>query len=175
MIFFYISLSTFICYQVLKYRQGISILNETKTLKQYSKKIIKNKKELFLTPELLAIILIIIAVNANAKITGICFVIFYTLMFIYMFRKIKTKVTLKKENISLIIILCILFILLGILFYFNNQMLNSGFLIFDPTWIYYILLIILSYFSYVILIIAEIINKPVELIIKRKHKRKRKK
>ena len=60
MIFFYISLSTFICYQVLKYRQEISILNETKTLKQYSKKIIKNKKELFLTPELLAIILIII-------------------------------------------------------------------------------------------------------------------
>lgn len=168
MIFFYISLSTYLCYQVLKYKKGIILLNEAKgSLKKYSKSLIKNKKELFFTPELLVIILIIVAVNANAKITGICFVIFYMLMFLYMFRK-KEKLTLNKSNISLIVILLILFLLISVLFYFNNETLNSGFLIFDATWIYYIVFIILSYFSYIVLLIAAIINKPFELIFKKK-------
>lgn len=176
MIFFYISLSTYFCYQILKYRQGLVLLNEANgSLKKYSKSLIKNKKELFFTPELLAIILIVIAVNTDAKITGICFVIFYTLMFLYMFRKKKEKLVLNKSNVILIVILLILFLLLDILFYFNDEMLNSGFLIFDATWIYYIVFAILSYFSYVALLIAEIIIKPFELIFKKKSKHKTKK
>ena len=171
MIFFYISLITYFCFLILKGRYGIILLNSNKgNLKNYGKNIFKNAKELFFTPELLAIILIIIAINANEKITGICFVVFYMLIFLYFLRKSKTKFKLKKGNISLIVILVILMVLVNGLFYVHYSFFHGDFLIFDTEWLYYIIAIVISYLFYFIIWACELINKPIEFICQKKHK-----
>ena len=171
MIFFYISLVTYFCFLILKGRNGIILLNNSKgDLKKYGTSIFKNAKELFLTPELLAIILVTIATNANEKITGICFVIFYMLLFLYFLRKSKKSFKLKKGNISLIVILTVLIVLANVLFYMHYTFFHDDFLIFDTEWIYYIVLIIISYLFYFIIWLGELINKPIELIKQKKHK-----
>ncbi len=171
MIFFYISLVTYICFLILKGRKGIILLNNSKgDLKKYSQTIFKNGKQLFLTPEILAIILIIVAINANEKITGICFVIFYMLLFLYFLRKSKDKFKLNKGNIRLIVILAILFILINSLFCIHYMSFQSDFLLFDTKWIYYIISVIFGYLLYFIIWLGQLINKAIELIFYKKHK-----
>ena len=49
MIFFYISLSTYICFNIIKYKRIFSVLQKNKyDLKSYSKWLSKNSKEVFL-------------------------------------------------------------------------------------------------------------------------------
>ena len=171
MIFFYVSLTTFICFLVLKYRKGIMLLNSVNNnLGKYTKKLLKEKKNLFLTPELLSIILIIVAVNTDAKITGICFVVFYTFMFLYFLKNYEGKFKFTKRNISLITILIILFLFINFLFYMNYLSFKDGFLVFDTFWMYYITLVFISYFSYIFIVFAEFINRPIELLLKKRHK-----
>lgn len=171
MIFFYISLVTYFCFLILKARNGIVLFNNSKgDLKKYRQNVIKKGKELFLTPELLAIILVIIALNANEKITGICFVIFYMLLFLYFLRKSKDKFKLKKGNISLIVILVLFFVLVNVLFCVHYMSFQSDFLWFDTQWIYYIVSVVLGYLLYFIIWFCGIINKAVELVFHKKHK-----
>ena len=69
MIFFYISLSTYICFNVIKYKKVLLALQQNKyNIKDYGKWIFKNSKQTFLNKELLAIILIIITLNFNLKV-----------------------------------------------------------------------------------------------------------
>lgn len=170
MIFFYISLATYFCFLILKFRDGLIVLEDSNyNLKDYIKNIMKNFKKLFFTPEILSIILIVIAIQTNAKVTGICFVIFYTLMFLY-FLKHKKGTFKFKQNMSLICILVLIMIFCNVLFYLNYMTFEDDFLLFYTTWMYYIVLILVSYLSYFVLAIAQIINKPIELIFNKKHK-----
>ncbi len=172
MIFFYISLITYFCFLILKGRNGLILLNNNKgNLKKYRYTVIKKGKELFLTPELLGIILIVIALNANEKITGISFVIFYMFLFLYLLRKSKAKFKLKKGNIRLIIIIALLFIFINILFYLHYMSFQSDFLLFDTEWMYYIASVILGYLLYFIIWFCGLINRAIEIIFYRKHKK----
>lgn len=171
MIFFYISLVTYFCFLILKGRKGIILLNSSKgSLKKYFQNIKINGKELFLTPELLALILVVIALNANEKTMGICFVIFYMLLFLYFLRKTKDKFKLKKGNISLIIILIIFFILINAIFFIHYMSIQDDFFIFNTMWIYYIISVIVGYLLYFIIGFGELINKLVKLISQKIHK-----
>ena len=171
MIFFYISLVTYFCFLILKGRNGIILLNNSKgDLKKYRQNIMKKGKELFITPELLGIILIIVALNTNEKITGICFVIFYMLLFLYLLRKSKEKFKLKKGNIGLIVALVLLFVLLYVLFGLHYISLHSDFIWFDTQWIYYIISIIIGYLLYFIIWICGVISKAIEFIFHKIHK-----
>jgi len=84
MIFFFISLSTYFCYLVLKSFNTLELLQKEKFNVTKSFNWIKeNYKKIFLTSELLVIILIVISFNADAKAMGICMVVFYMFMFLY--------------------------------------------------------------------------------------------
>ena len=83
MIFFYISLSTYLCFNIIKYKKIFSILQKNKySLKSYSKWLGQNLKEIFANKELLSIILIIIACNFDLKVIGVSTVILYTIFFL---------------------------------------------------------------------------------------------
>ncbi len=171
MIFFYISLITYFCVLILKSRNIIILLNNSKgKLKTYYHNIIKNKKKLFLTPEILGLVLIIIALNANEKIMGICFVIFYTLLFLYFLKDVKNKFKLKKGNGLLITILIIFFVVINILFVVHYIITHAGFFWFNTTWIYYIVLIIFAYLLPFIILLCQAINKGLVKIYPKKHK-----
>lgn len=170
MIYFYISLSTYLCFLILKLKKGISLLNTSNNrLKEYFINIKDNFRELFLTPELLSIIVIVIALQTNEKITAISFIVLYMFLFLYFFKRKKEKILIK-ENILLIVTLGIFFVILNIIFYLNYSMFSDNFLIFYTQWIYYIVLIIYSYLSYFVIFIAKLINKPFELIFSVKRK-----
>ena len=110
MIFFFISLSTYLCYLVLKYQKGLALFKkENYAVKSYGKYLVKHPKEIFLTPEILSIIIIVVAINTDAKIAGICMVIFYMIMFLYELRKFDKKIKMDINIVRILIVTLIIY------------------------------------------------------------------
>lgn len=166
MIFFYISLSTYICFSIIKYKQALNILQKNKyNIKNYGKWIFKNYKQVFLNKELLSILLIIVSLNFNIKIIGICTVIFYTLMFLLDFKKVN-KLKIDNQIIYRIITIVLIYLALNIWFILDYISYHNADIIFDNTAFYYIILFVVSYFSYFILWIANVLAKPFDKLTK---------
>lgn len=165
MIFFYISLTTYICFTFKKYKASlIQLAKEKYNVKDFGKWIIKNKKEVFLTPELFLVALIIITLKANLKVIGICTVIAYTILYILNLKKKELK--FNSKIITRIVILALIFIALNIWFNIDyNLTHDQGFYV-ENTPLYYIILIIMSYLSYFVTYIANIIAKPIDKLLK---------
>ena len=88
MIFFYISLSTYLCFNIIKYKQILYHLKENKyNIKSYTKWLKKHIKEIFVNKEMLSIIAIIIALNFDLKVIGVTIVILYTVLFLLNYKK----------------------------------------------------------------------------------------
>ncbi len=162
MIFFYISLSTYICFNLIKYKKALFNLQKNKyDIKTYGSWIFKNYKQTFLNKELLSIILLIITFNFNLKVIGVCTVIFYTLMFLLDFKK-KIKIKINNQMIARIIAIVVIFIGLNIWFVLDYMSYHYADIIFDNTAFYYIVLIMMSYFAYIVVWIANLIVKPLD-------------
>ncbi len=168
MIFFYISLSTYISFCILKYRKAFVILNKEKySTKKYFKTIKENKTKLFITPELLIIGLIILALNTDVKTIAISTIILYAGLFLYELKQKRPKLkTNKKINIRILII-CIIYILINIYFCLDYKEYHSAEIIFDNTPLYYIITVVISYLSYFIVGISNAVANIVEKIIKK--------
>ena len=165
MIFFYISLSTYICFNIIKYKKILSILEKNKyNFKSYNKWISKHAKEIFVNKELLSIILIIIAFNFDLKIIGVSTVILYTILFLLNYKE-KHKITVNKKLITRIIILLLMYIGLNIWFILDYMSYHYADIIFDNTPFYYIILILMSYFSYLVVWLANLIVRPFDRFI----------
>ena len=165
MIFFYISLSTYICFNIIKYKKSLSDLQKNKyDVKKYGKWIFQNYKQTFLTPELLAILLLVIVFNFNLKVIGVSTVVFYTLMFLLNYKK-KTKIKINKQIMSRIIAIILIFIGLNVWFIIDYMSYHYADIIFDNTPFYYIILIFMSYLSYFIVWIANLIVRPSDKIL----------
>lgn len=161
MIFFYVSLSTYIAFCILKYRKSLLALEkENYSTKKYTKWLSKNAKEIFITPELLLFILIIVALNADPKIIGICTVIAYTLLFLYELKTKKGQIKITKKHITRIIVIALIYIIVNIWFYLDYISYHSSALIFDNTPLYYIIIIIMGYLSYFVVWLANVIVTP---------------
>ena len=172
MIFFYISLSTYICFNIIKYKKSFFALQKNKySIKEYGKWIFKNYKEVFLNKELLAIILLIITLKFNLKVIGVSTVIFYTLMFLLDYKK-KIKLKMNKQMISRIVITILVFIDLNIWFIADYISYHYADIIFDNTALYYIVLILMSYFSHFVVWIVNLIAKPFDRFILKNKKRR---
>lgn len=160
MIFFYISLSTYICFNIIKYKNTLYTLQKNKyDIKKYGQWIFKNYKQTFLNKELLSIILIIITFNFNLKIIGVSTVIFYTIMFLLDYKK-KIKLKIDKPMINKIVLLILVFIGLNIWFILDYISYHYADIIFDNTAFYYIILVLFSYFSYFVVWLINLITKP---------------
>lgn len=165
MIFFYISLSTYICFNIIKFKKSLFYLQKNKySIKDYGKWIFNNYKETLLNKELLAIILIIICFKFNLKVIGVSTVVFYMIIFLLDFKK-KNKLKINKQMISRIIILALIFIGLNIWFILDYISYHYADIIFDNTALYYIILIAVSYFSYFVVWIANLIAKPFDKLL----------
>ncbi len=167
MIFFYISLSTYICYNIIKYKKIFSELQKNKyDFKSYNKWISKNIKEILINKELLSILLIIIAVNFNLKIIGVSAVILYTILFLLNYKK-KNKLKIDKKLITRLVILAILYACLNTYFILDYIAYHYADIVFDNTAFYYIILAAVSYFSYFIIWLVNIIAIPFDKLIKK--------
>ena len=149
----YVSLTTYFCFLLLKYNDAIYLLNKNK--KNYLKKL--DYKKIFITPELFSILLIILALFLGTKLASICFVIFYTFMFLYYLKRCKKRIDIKK-NISLIIILALIFILVNVCAYLSYMCYKNTFIVYETSWMYYILAIVYSYLTYFIVYVCNFIS-----------------
>ncbi len=175
MIFFFVSLSTYFCYLILKYQKHLGLLQEKKfNLAGYYNNIVKNLKREFLTPEILAIVMIVIVLNTDAKITGISMIIFYILMFLYEIRNFKTINKKNPNMIRTIIFIVIINLLVLIGFIIDNSRIYNNFLFYNHIWIYYIIMIILCYLSSGITLLAGLLNNITDLIYKKIRKKPKK-
>lgn len=168
MIFFCISLSTYLCYWVLKTGKNLEVLEHEKfNISKGFRWVVKNPKKVFLTPELLALILIVISLNSDAKVMGICMVIFYMFMFLWMFKGYKKMPKLNGNMIRTGVITLILYILVVVWCILNYNFLQQGVLIYDDRWLYYIVMILAMYFNYFIVLIAGLFNNGIMFVIKK--------
>lgn len=172
MIFFYISLSTYICFNIIKYKQALLTLeNQKYSIKNYSKWLFQNFKQIFLAKELFAIILLIITLNFNLKIIGVCTVIFYTIMFLLNFKN-NHKIKLNSQTITRLVVITLIYIGVNIWFIVDYASYHYADIVFDNTAFYYIVLILMSYFSYFIVWLANLIARPFDrFLIKKKHRK----
>ncbi|MBR3198421.1 MAG: hypothetical protein IKG27_00215 [Bacilli bacterium] len=163
MIFFYISLLTYVCYCAIKYRESIHHLEKVKyDSKKYLKYIKENSKSIFINPELIITILIIIAFYFNIKVIGISTLIVYTLLFLYKLKTDNKKLKMTKQTKTRIISIIIIYLILNIWFCFDYNSYHSASIIFDNTPLYYIILYIITYLSYIVTYAINIIVKPID-------------
>lgn len=164
MIFFYASLITYYIYTFLKYKSTYAQLQKSKyDTKKYIKQL--NKKT-FINKELIIIPLIIIALNLDLKTIEVSTVIAYTLLAFIKIKE-KSKVKLEKKFIVRLIPLIIILILLNIwiiIDYMNHH--NTEGIIFDSSSIYYIVLYTFTYISYLLILIINLIVKPIDKLLK---------
>ena len=171
MIFFYISLSTYICFNIIKYKKVLSTLKQNKyNIEDYGKWIFKNYKETFLNKELLSIILIVISLKFNLKVIGVSTVIFYTIMFLLDYKK-KIKLKIDKKLMTRIAIIILIYLGLNIWFIVDYISYHYADIIFDNTALYYIILVCMSYFSYLIAWLANLIARPFDRFLVKKRRR----
>lgn len=98
-------------------------------------------------------------------------VVFYMLMFLYELRLKKDKFKLDAKIIGLLVIIIIIYALIFGLFCFDYAYLQNGYLLFDHSKYYYILTILMAYFSYFIILLSGLILKPFEVIKKKLSKK----
>ncbi len=174
MIFFFISLSTYFCYLILKSFDTLELLQKEKFNVAKSFKLIKqNSKKVFLTPEILGTLLIILAFNVDAKAMGICMVVFYMFMFLYKIKDYNGKLIFDKNVITTGIITLIIYILVITLCVWNNNIVSTEFLLVDNRWIYYIIMVIMIYLNSFIVLISSLINNGIMYIIRQIFKKKK--
>lgn len=144
MIYFFVSLITYITYQTLKTRKVL--INQ----KKYKEWLFTKKN--FITPELLGIVIIIIAFTTNSKITGICVIILYMILSLLEINKIKEKQKLNKQNIKIAITTIIVYLLMFLLFIIDYNNMQREFFMVDHSKYYYMISIIIGYLHYLILL-----------------------
>ena len=163
MIFFYLSLSTYLIYTLFKYRESLFLLDKNKYVSKKYLKEIKNKKN-FINKELIIVILIIIACNFNLKVIEISTIIVYMVLSLL---KIKESIAFKKDKKMkpIIALELLLFIILNIWFIIDYRNChNTKGLIFDNSPIYYIILYLFTYFSYFITLIINIFVRKFDIL-----------
>ncbi len=162
MIYFYVSLITYFCYCIIKYKEGIYYLEKDKyDSKKYGQRIVKNAKDIFMTPELLIIILIIIAVNFDIKVLEISTIIVYMILFLYKLKSNK-KLKITKKAKTRICLISGIYVILNIWFCLDYISYHGPGLIFDNNPLYYIILYTITYLSYPVIYIANKILKPID-------------
>ena len=175
MIYFFISLTTYFCYLIIKYQKHLCLINKDKfNLSKYNQDVMKNATHNFLTPEILGLIIVIIAVNTDAKMAGISMVVFYTLLFLYELKGYKKEIKLTKDIIRTIIFIAIIYLILFACFIIDYVSIQNDFLLYDHRWIYYTLVIIAGYLSPFITLLAGLLNNLWLKFFKKSPKKKAK-
>lgn len=163
MIYFYISLTTYICFCLIKYRETLYYLvKDNYDSKKYGKRIRKDFYKIFINPELIALFLIIISSFFNIKTLEICMVIIYTILFLYKLKTNNKEIKSDKKLTLRNIIIILVYLVLNVCLYINYKGNNIG----SISQIYYIILIIITYLSYIVVYIVNKLIKPFDKYLK---------
>ena len=162
--FFIITLFTYYFYNVLKYRRGLYMLQQNiyNEGNRYVKWMFKNCKEVFFNFDLVAFLLVIIALLLNQTAYMLIIIIFYLCLSYYELDKLKHEQKKIKFNFTsrikrLVITVLIIFALINMYIIYNYNI--------DNEWLYFLLMVIFTYLSYFIIYLANIINKPIEKLV----------
>ena len=163
MLYFYISLTTYYLFCIIKYREGLFYLKKDKyNSKIFINRIKKDYKNIFINPELFSLSIIIIALNLDVKTLGICSVVIYMALFLYKLKKSNKKLKIEKKLISRILLIITIYILLNIWFIIDYNSYHKTGLYIETTPLYYIILVMITYLSYFVIYISNIISKLFE-------------
>ncbi|MBR3363200.1 MAG: hypothetical protein IKG40_04710 [Bacilli bacterium] len=150
MIYFIISLVTYFTFLILKGRKYLSYLSNKKNNQKKIKPFTLDK---YLTPELFGIVLIILVFFLNSKIIGILFIIFYTILSLIEIRN-SNSIKLNKNTKKIIIITIIIYLTAFIIIFIDYYNYQKGFIFYNRTNYYYILVFILGYLEYAIIYLS---------------------
>ncbi len=167
---FIISLVIMYIYIFFKSKKSVQMLQQNwyNDDNRYLKWVLKNPKKVFLELDILFLIFILFEfIVVEAKTIMICFVILY--MFIALVYLNKTKKEQKKLELKftkrvkrLFITIFILYIIPAAIMYFNFKEYDLN--------RYYLIMGLLVYINFLVIVIANIINKPIEKLINYKFK-----
>ena len=164
MIYFYVSLLTYFVYTFLKYKDSFILLQKSNyNSKKYIKILNKNN---FINKELIIIVLIIISLNLDLKSIEISTIIVYMILSLSKLKE-KKKIKINKKIVLRTMSILIIFTLLNIWFIIDYKSYhNAKSLIFENSTLYYIILYIFTYTSYIITLITNILVKPIDKLLK---------
>ncbi|MCM1371050.1 MAG: UDP-N-acetylmuramoyl-tripeptide--D-alanyl-D-alanine ligase [Clostridium sp.] len=162
MIYFLISIIPMFIYMLIKSTKGLHSLQQNwyNDGNRYIKWINNNLSKVFLSFDMLFLIVIAVGFLGNYILQYVLWIILYIISIFVIIRKkeqvkLPLKYTSRIKRLLVTIILIYLIPIFLICIFYNEYSLN----------IYYIILGILVYFSYYIVILANIINKPIEKIV----------
>lgn len=161
MLVFYVSLLTYSLYVLIKYRNGLYMLqqNSYNVSNRYIKWIGKSIKKVFVSFDFLYVLVIPFYFILDINFFCLINMIFFLVLFYLEGSKIK-KMQVKKPFVvtsrikRLILTIFVIYLFLSLVICFNY---NQNDILF-----YYLIYLCLSYMSYFVVFIANIINKPIE-------------
>ena len=160
---FLLSLITFYLYVILKYRKSYYALqqNSYNQNNHYTKWIFKNPRKTFLTYELVFALIAILVYFLTKKVILLTLV-FYFLSFILELFKIKKEQHKKKFVFTKRVfrLTCTTLVIFGIILFFILFKFNEKNVMY-----YYLIIFLFGYLSFIITIIINIINIPMEKIV----------
>lgn len=161
MLLFFLSLSSYLLYLILKYRKSLYMLqqNSYNTSNRYIKWVFKNYNKTLITEDFLFIGVYWLYYLINFNFFAILMFAFYLLLFYLELKKVRLEqgkkpfvVTSRIKRLVLTLLILLFILTFYIFLNFNLEHVNY----------YYISYALIGYLSFLITYIANIINKPVE-------------
>ena len=161
MLGFYVSLLTYFLYVLIRYRNGLYMLqqNSYNVSNRYIKWIGKNVKKVFVSWDFLYVLVIPFYFILDINFFYLINIMFFLFLFYLEGSKIK-RMQVKKPFVvtsrikRLVLTIFVIYLFLSLVIWFNY---NQNDIVF-----YYLIYLFLSYISYFVVFIANIINKPIE-------------
>ena len=161
MLGFYVSLLTYFLYVLIRYRNGLYMLqqNSYNVSNRYIKWIGKNVKKVFVSWDFLYVLVIPFYFILDINFFYLINIMFFLFLFYLEGSKIKGMQVKKPFVVTsrikrLVLTIFVIYLFLSLVIWFNY---NQNDIVF-----YYLIYLFLSYMSYFVVFIANIINKPIE-------------
>ena len=159
MLFFMISLLTYFTYLLFK---GMKYLSYFKKQKYDLKKIKPFILKEYLNIELLGIIIVVLTFFLYSKVIGIIFIIFYAVLSLIEIRKASIYPKLNRTSITTILITLIIYAIVFVIIFIDYYDYQKGFIFYDRTNYYYIIVFVLGYIEYLILYFSLKLSKKLK-------------
>lgn len=163
MLYFYISLLTYLCFCIIKYREGIYYLKKDKyDSKKFLNRIISDRKKIFLNLEILSLVLIIVCFNFDSKVIGICVSFVYMILFLYKLKTNNKVIKKDKKIIPRVVFITFIYLLLNVWFIIDYMSYHRSGVYFDNSALYYIILVLVTYLSYFVIYLSNVFSNIIK-------------
>lgn len=164
MTYFIITIVIYILYLFFRLRKAIHMLQQNRYDKDYyyTRWLIKNVKTIFLSLDILSLLPVLLIIIKNSIYIMILNILIYIFLFIRIL-KLQKKEQNKKPLVYTARVKRLIFtylLIIGLIFYLIFSKYNS-----DKLYIYYLVIGLFSYFTYIVILLVNCLNFPVEKIV----------